>query len=173
MTKLELIYVPDPRLKQKCSPVEEITDEIRQILDDMLEVMYDDDGVGLSANQVGITKRMMVMDLNYAPGQEPNPIKMINPEIIEFSPEKVIEQEACMSCPGIAPEVERSIWVRFKYMDENGKINEEYADGVFAKCVQHELDHLNGITLLDYIPSRLKRDMALKRIRKYVNFRPE
>lgn len=170
MAKLKVIFAPDPRLKQKCAPIEEITEEIRQLLDDMLEVMYEDDGVGLSANQVGITKRLMVMDLNYEPGQTPNPLKMVNPEILEFSDEKVLEREACMSCPGIAPEVERSVWVHIKYMDENGKTIEQKAEGIFAKCVQHEMDHLNGITLLDYIPSRLKREMALRKIRKYATF---
>ena len=150
-------------LRKPCEKVEEINDEILSILDNMLEIMYEERGIGLTANQVGISKRLIVIDLQK--DNIKNPLFLINPEIIWKSEEKVCGEEGCLSVPGQRAEVERYAQVRVRYLDYNGKEQEVLADDFFAIVVQHEMDHLDGILYIDRI-SRLKRSMLLKKLKK-------
>ncbi len=164
MTVLPLCIAPDPKLATKCTPVTKVDDEIRQLLDDMLETMYANDGVGLAANQVGITKRIAVMDLADIE-EDPQPIKMINPEIIWTSEEQVPMPQGCLSVPEHFDSVTRPEKVKAKYLDENGNPQEIEADGFLAVCIQHEVDHLNGILYIDHLSS-LKRKLIMRKVRK-------
>lgn len=177
MAVLEIITAPDPRLKTRAPEVREITDEERQQLDDLLDTMYAAQGIGLAAVQVGIMKRMLVLDVEQTqeechhgghhhhhanPG---NPMKFINPEITWASEEPFVYQEGCLSFPSQYADVERPAEVKVKYLDESGKAQEIHAKGLLAVCLQHEIDHLDGITFVDHI-SRLKRDMILRKMKK-------
>jgi peptide deformylase len=166
MALLTILSAPDPRLKMKAHPVEVVDDAVRIIMDNMLETMYTNEGFGLAATQVGIDKRIIVIDLNAdnetAP---PHVIKLANPEITWQSEETRIEDEACMSVPYVYAPVERPIKVKLRYLDENNSVIEVAADGLFARCIQHEIDHLDGILYIDRI-SRLKRDILLRKSTK-------
>jgi len=151
-------------LKQKSSPVERVDDDLRALMDDMLETMYDAPGIGLAAIQVGVPKRVIVMDLSR--GDEPKaPRFLVNPEIVWSSEELAPYEEGCLSVPEIYEEVQRPARVRVRYMNYAGERIEEDADGLFATCVQHEIDHLEGVLFIDYL-SRLKRDRAVAKVRK-------
>src|SRR5688572_2721748 len=164
MAKRPILILPDPRLRAVADPVGEIDDEIKQLARDMLETMYDAPGIGLAAPQVGELKRVVVMDL--AKEDEPkNPIVMINPEIMKFSEETVTTEEGCLSIPELYYDVERPAEVTVRYTDLEGKVHETEAKERFAICVQHELDHLDGVLYIDYL-SRLKRDRVLKKFQK-------
>lgn len=165
MALLPIRFFPDPVLRTKCSLVEEINDEVRSMLDNMLETMYANDGGGLAANQVGYTLRMVVSD----PGDKsiPKPLKMINPKIVRRSKELKISGEGCLSLPGIYPEVTRPSEVNVQYYDEKGEMKEIRCTGYLAVCMQHELDHLDGILSIDYL-SEFKRKLAIKRVQKNV-----
>jgi peptide deformylase len=161
----EILTVPDPRLKQVSKPVEGgVTDEIRALMDDMLETMYDAPGIGLAAIQIGVPLRVIVMDLARE-GEEPSPRYFVNPEILETIEEKKPYEEGCLSVPDIFDQVERPARCRIRYLDYDGKQVDEWAEDLYAVCIQHEMDHLEGTLFIDYL-SRLKRDRAIDKVKK-------
>ena len=164
MALREILIVPDPRLKKECEPVTEVNDEIRQLLSDMLETMYAAPGIGLAAPQIGVMKRVVVMDVS-DDKDKPEPLKLINPEIIWESEDTSIYQEGCLSIQDQYADVERPIEVGVRYLDENGEEQEIEADGLLSTCIQHEVDHLDGVLFTDYL-SALKRNMILKKVQK-------
>ena len=164
MSVREILVVPDPILKQVSKPVETVDDDLRALMDDMLETMYAAPGIGLAAIQVGVPKRVIVMDLARE-GEPPAPRYFINPEILWASEETAPYEEGCLSVPEIFDEVERPSQVKLRYLDYNGKVVEEEAEGLFAVCIQHEMDHLEGVLFIDYL-SRLKREQAVKKVKK-------
>ena len=164
MALREILVVPDPILKQVSKPVETVDHELRALMDDMLETMYAAPGIGLAAIQVGVPKRVIVMDLARE-GEPPAPRYFINPEILWASEETAPYEEGCLSVPEIFDEVERPSQVKLRYLDYNGKTVEEDAEGLFAVCIQHEMDHLEGVLFIDYL-SRLKREQAVKKVKK-------
>lgn len=163
MALLPILNVPDTILRQTAQPVREITPATRQLLDDMAQTMYDAPGIGLAANQIGSLARLIVMDCGS--DEAPELWQMINPEIIWRSDEVAKLEEGCLSIPGHNGEVERPAVVRARYLDIDGNSKEMEADGLLAACIQHEIDHLNGVLFIDHL-SRLKRNMILKRIQK-------
>ncbi|MCB9988148.1 MAG: peptide deformylase [Rhodospirillales bacterium] len=169
MSTLEIITAPDPVLATMANPVARVDDALRKQLDAMLETMYESNGIGLAANQVGLLSRVLVMDLDWrgedGERQQGNPHFIINPEIIWESEEISMMEEGCLSVPGHYAEVQRPADVRVKYLDYNGKEAELAASGLLSHCVQHEIDHLNGMLFVDHI-SRLKRNMIIKRLEK-------
>ena len=166
MAKLKVSEYPHPVLKQKAEKVAKVDDKIRSFLDDMLETMYDAAGVGLAAPQVGVSKRIVVIDVAHPDeGEERNPIYLVNPEIIWHSDEESCQYEGCLSVPDQSAEVSRYKQVRVQYLDYNGKEAEIMAEGLLAIALQHEIDHLDGILYIDRI-SRLKRQMLLKKLQK-------
>ena len=161
----EILTVPDPRLKEVSKPVEGgVTDDIRALMDDMLDTMYDAPGIGLAAIQIGVPLRVIVMDLAKE-GEEAQPRYFVNPEILPLTEDKAPYEEGCLSVPDIFEEVERPTECRVKYLDYDGNEVEEIATGMYAVCIQHEMDHLEGILFIDHL-SRLKRNMALKKLKK-------
>ena len=167
MSLLPIIIVPDPVLKETAQPIENITDEIKRQAEDMLDTMYDAPGIGLAANQVGKLNRMFVMDTTYRNDESTsrNPIVMINPEIVWRSEEISIMEEGCLSIPRQFAEVERPKSVRVEYIDLKGQKVEFLGEDLDSHCIQHELDHLNGVLFIDYL-SRLKRGMILRKVEK-------
>lgn len=164
MSVKPLIILPDPLLREVSKPIERVDDAIRRFADDMLETMYDAPGIGLAAIQVGEPLRMLVLDV--ARKDEPeNPQVFINPEIIWSSDEPNVYEEGCLSIPDYYAEVERPKQVRATYIDREGKPQEIEADDLLATCLQHEIDHLNGVLFIDHI-SKLKRDMVMRKFRK-------
>jgi peptide deformylase len=164
MALREILTVPDPLLKQVSAPVERVDDDLRALMDDMLETMYAAPGIGLAAVQVGVPKRVIVMDL--ARQDEPRqPRYFVNPEIVWASEETAPYEEGCLSVPEIYDEVERPAQVRIRYLNYQGERIEEEADGLFAVCIQHEMDHLEGVLFIDHL-SRLKREQAIKKVKK-------
>ena len=164
MALLPILTAPDPRLKQKSKPVATVDDELRRLLDDMLETMYAAPGVGLAAIQVGVPKRALVIDVSR--DEEPkNPLFLINPEIVWASDEDASYEEGCLSLPDQFADVARPAAVRVRYLDRNGNRKELEAEGLLAVCVQHEMDHLDGVLFVDHI-SALKRNMILRRLLK-------
>jgi peptide deformylase len=159
-----LVIIPDPKLRLISEPVKEVTKEIRQLAEDMLETMYDAPGVGLAAIQIGVPLRVVTMDVSKSE-DEHQPLVLINPEIIWASEEKRAYEEGCLSIPEYYEEVERPDRVRFRYMNLNGEVIEQDADGLMATCVQHEIDHLNGVLFIDYL-SKLKRDRVMTKFKK-------
>ncbi|MEQ9435102.1 peptide deformylase [Hyphomonas sp.] len=161
----EILTVPDPRLKEVSKPVEGgVTDEVRALMDDMLETMYDAPGIGLAAIQVGVPLRVIVMDLARE-DEEPQPRYFVNPEILETVEETLPYEEGCLSVPDIFDQVERPVRCRIRYMDYNGNTVEEWAEELYAVCIQHEMDHLEGTLFIDYL-SRLKRQRAVDKVKK-------
>jgi peptide deformylase len=151
-------------LKKVSAPVEAVDDDLRALMDDMLETMYDAPGIGLAAIQVGVPKRVIVMDISR--GEEPKaPRYFVNPEILWASEEMFVYEEGCLSIPEIYDEVERPAKVRIRYLGYDGQPVEEEAEDLFAVCIQHEMDHLNGVLFIDHL-SRLKRDRAISKVRK-------
>jgi peptide deformylase len=162
----EIILVPDPVLKAVAQKVETVDDALRRQMDRMVETMYQANGIGLAANQVGLLNRVFVMDVSAREGEpEKNPVFMVNPEIVHASDERGLYEEGCLSIPGQYAEVERPLSVRVKYLDYDGNPRDVLADGIMARCVQHELDHLNGVLFIDYL-STLKRSMILRKLEK-------
>ncbi|QRM30547.1 peptide deformylase [Microvirga sp. VF16] len=159
-----LVIIPDSKLRLVSEPVKEITSEIRRLADDMLETMYDAPGVGLAAIQIGVPVRMVTMDVSKSE-DERQPLVLINPEITWASEEKRTYEEGCLSIPEYYEEVERPDRVRFRYMNLQGETIEQDADGLLATCVQHEIDHLNGVLFIDYL-SKLKRDRVMTKFKK-------
>ncbi|HEX8125833.1 MAG TPA: peptide deformylase [Allosphingosinicella sp.] len=164
-----IIEAPDPLLRQISTPVEAITPEIQTLIDDMFETMYAAPGIGLAAIQVGVPKRILVMDLQdpVEEGGEPvrNPLVFINPEILRSSDTPRPYNEGCLSVPDQYAEVDRPDSVRARWLDRDGNVHEEEIEGMLATCLQHEMDHLEGILFIDYL-SRLKRDMILRKLAK-------
>lgn len=170
MTIKPLIILPDPLLRLVSKPVERVDAPLRKLAMDLLDTMYDAPGIGLAAIQVGEPLRMLVLDL--AKDDEPKaPQIFINPEIIERSDERSTYEEGCLSIPDYYAEVERPANVRVKYLDRDGKAQELVADGLLATCLQHEIDHLNGVLFIDHI-SKLKRDMVVKKFKKLAKDKP-
>jgi len=177
MAVLPIYVAPHPVLKKSAAPVAEVTDEIRALVKDMFETMYVTRGIGLAAPQVGQSVRVLVMDVEQTGGETREdgesapfvpgkPVAVINPEIVWSSEEMNTYEEGCLSIPGQYAEVERPEKVRVKYLDENGQPQEMEADGLLATCVQHEIDHLDGILFTDHL-STLKRDMLLRKLKKW------
>lgn len=164
MTIRSILVAPDKRLKLRSNPVEEVDDEIRTLLNDMLETMYAGDGLGLAAIQIGVPKRIMVVDV-HGPDDPPAPIKLINPEIIWFSPEHIVYQEGCLSFPEYFADVERAAEVRVNYLDEQGEAREIEASETLAVCLQHEVDHLDGKLFVDHL-SLVRRNIILRKMAK-------
>jgi peptide deformylase len=160
----EIIVLPDARLRQVCDPVKAVDEGVRALIDDMFETMYDAPGVGLAAIQIAVPQRVIVVDVakDEAP---PAPMAFINPEIVWTSEETRVHQEGCLSIPDYFEEVERPSKVRVRFVDREGMEGELEADGLLATCLQHEVDHLNGVLFIDHL-SRLKRDLVVKRFRK-------
>jgi peptide deformylase len=170
MAILPILEVPDPRLRRISTPVEAVTDEIRALVKDMFETMYAAPGIGLAAAQVDVPIRLLVMDLGDGPEDEDgrgtrNPRVFINPEILEPSAEQSVYNEGCLSVPDQYADVERPATVRARWLDAQGVAHEAQLDGLVATCLQHEMDHLNGVLFIDHL-SRLKRDMVLKKLEK-------
>jgi peptide deformylase len=164
MTILPVIIAPDPRLKVTSPPVDRVDDEVRRLMDDMLETMYHVPGIGLAAPQVGVHKRVIVVDAARK-DEDPAPMKLANPEVIWASEEVGTYEEGCLSLPEHYAEVTRPDRVRVRYLDYEGEIREMEADGVLATCIQHEIDHLDGILFVDHISS-LKRGIILRKLAK-------
>ncbi|WP_062227325.1 peptide deformylase [Aureimonas frigidaquae] len=164
MTIKPLIILPDPVLRVTSEPVERIDDAVRELAADMLETMYDAPGIGLAGIQIGVPRRILVIDL--AKDEEPrNPLVVINPTILSVSDERSLYEEGCLSIPEYYAEVERPARLRISFQDLDGKTQERDADGLLATCLQHEIDHLNGTLFIDHI-SKLKRDMVIRKFTK-------
>lgn len=164
MTIKPLIILPDPVLRQASKPIERVDDELKRLADDMLETMYDAPGIGLAAIQIGVPRRMLVIDVARE-GEDKQPQVFINPEILKSSEERSVYEEGCLSIPDYYAEVERPAVIKLKYLDRDGKEQTIDADGLLATCLQHEIDHLNGVLFIDHI-SRLKREMVIKKFTK-------
>ncbi|GLQ53239.1 peptide deformylase [Devosia nitrariae] len=159
-----ILVIPDARLRAVADPIEEVDDDVRALARDMLDTMYDAPGIGLAAPQIGVMKRIVVMDLAKE-GEDPAPMVLINPEILKVSEETQITEEGCLSIPELYYEVERPAEVTVRYTDLEGKTVEVEAKERLAVCMQHELDHLDGVLYIDYL-SRLKRDRVIKKFDK-------
>jgi peptide deformylase len=164
MAVRSILIAPDPRLKVVSAPVEKVDAEIRKLAEDMADSMYDAEGIGLAAVQIGVAKRVIVMDLDQKDGKKDWRV-FINPKIIWASEEMATFEEGCLSVPEIWDDVERPARIKAEYLDLDGKKIEIEADGMLATCLQHEMDHLEGILFIDHF-SRLKRSMALKKLTK-------
>ncbi len=160
-----ILIHPDPRLKTVCDPVPDITDELRTLADDMLLTMYDAPGIGLAAPQIGVLSRLIVMDCVKEEGAEPQPTVMFNPEVIAASDQTSVYEEGCLSIPEQYAEVTRPKLVTVRWMDRDGKAREQEFDGLWATCVQHEIDHLDGKLFIDYLKP-LKRQMITRKMQK-------
>ena len=163
MTIRKILTEPDPFLRQKSSEVEQVTDETRKLMDDMLETMYDAPGIGLAAIQIGVPKRVIVIDLSR--DEKKNPLYFVNPKIIKKSDTDSTYEEGCLSVPGQFAEVDRPDKCHVSFLDYNGKKQELKAEGLLATCIQHEMDHLEGILFIDYL-SKLKKNLIVKKLSK-------
>ncbi|EIM73126.1 peptide deformylase [Nitratireductor aquibiodomus RA22] len=170
MTIKPLVLLPDPILRETSKPVERFDDQLRTFADDMLATMYDAPGIGLAAIQVGEPLRMLVIDVSEK-DEEPAPMVVINPQIVASTDQRNVHEEGCLSIPDYYAEVERPAGVTVNYLDLDGKQQTVEADGLLATCLQHEIDHLNGVLFIDYL-SKLKRDMVVRKFRKLAKDRP-
>ena len=164
MTVRPILTAPDPRLQAVSTDVEKVDAEIRKLVDDMTESMYAAEGIGLAAVQIGVPKRVIVIDLDQKEGAK-NPIAYINPKIVWASDEMAVFEEGCLSVPEIWDDVERPAKIKCEYLDRDGNKQMLEADGLLATCLQHEMDHLNGVLFIDHL-SRLKKSMAIKKLTK-------
>ena len=164
MTKRKIITEPDIILRKKSATLEKVDDDLRKLMDDMLETMYAAPGIGLAGVQIGILKRLIVIDVS-RDEEKKSPLFLINPEIITKSSNTSVYEEGCLSLPGYFAEIERPAECQIEYLDYHGKKKEMKASGLLATCIQHEIDHLNGILFIDYL-SKLKRDMVIKKLEK-------
>ena len=169
MAILRILETPDPVLRQISTPIETVDDATRALIADMFETMYDAPGIGLAAVQVGVAKRLLVMDLGEPAEEGGEPVKeprvFINPEILTHSDDEAPYNEGCLSVPDQYAEVYRPDRIRARWLDEHGAPHEEDLDGLLAVCLQHEMDHLEGVLFIDHL-SKLKRDMVLKKLAK-------
>jgi peptide deformylase len=163
--KRPILIHPDPRLKKVCAPVSEITDDLRKLADDMLETMYDAPGIGLAAPQVGVLSRLIVLDCVKEEGEVPRPLVMINPEVLASSEEMNTYEEGCLSIPDQYADVTRPAEVEVRWIDPDGAEHREGFGGLWATCVQHEIDHLNGKLFIDYLGA-MRRQMITRRMVK-------
>jgi peptide deformylase len=165
--KLDIITLPDRKLRMKSAPVERVDDEVRAFMDSMLETMYEAPGIGLAAIQVAVPRRIVTIDVAQREDENaaPNPLFLVNPEILWSSDERAVAEEGCLSIPEYFAEVERPAKVKVAYIDRDGKKQELDAEGVLAVCLQHEIDHLDGKLFIDLM-SKLKRDMVIKKFAK-------
>ena len=164
MSKLNIITEPDPILRKKSEVIEQIDDELKKLLNNMLETMYDAPGIGLAAVQIGVLKRILVIDISKK-DEKKNPLFLINPEITFKSESTSVYEEGCLSLPGHFAEIERPAECHLNYIDYNGNKKTLIADGLLSTCIQHEVDHLNGVLFVDYL-SKLKKDMIIKKLAK-------
>jgi len=164
MAILPIITAPDPRLKVKSKPVERVDGAIRRLMDDMLDTMYVAPGIGLAAPQVGVAKRVLVVDVAKE-GEPRAPLRMANPEILWLSDERANSEEGCLSLPDEYAPVERAARCRVRYLDHENEVRELEAEGLLATCIQHEIDHLDGVLFVDHL-STLKRGIILRRLQK-------
>jgi peptide deformylase len=174
MSLMPIIEVPDPLLRAQSAPVERVDDDLKRLIADMFETMYEAPGIGLAAVQVAVPRRLLVIDLQdpepFAEGEEPGPpVKrphvFINPEIVQRSDARKIYDEGCLSIPDQYAEIERPDLVRARWIDQEGRQQEGEFGGLMSVCLQHEVDHLNGVLFIDYL-SRLKRDMIVRKVVK-------
>ena len=163
--KRPILLHPDPRLKKLCTPVTDMTDDLRSLGDDMLATMYDAPGIGLAAPQVGVLERLIVLDCVKAEGEAPRPLIMFNPEIIASSEETNVYEEGCLSIPEHFADVTRPAEVQVRWIDRDGKEHTEEMGGLWATCVQHEIDHLDGKLFIDYLKP-MKRQMITRKMQK-------
>jgi peptide deformylase len=164
MTVLPIITAPDPRLKLAAKPVTKVDAKVRQLMDDMLDTMYGSIGIGLAAPQVGVLQRVIVIDVARE-GEKAKPIRIANPEIIRRSEEITVANEGCLSLPEHYADVSRAAAIKLRYLDHENEIREIDADGLLATCIQHEIDHLDGVLFVDHI-SALKRGIILRKLQK-------
>lgn len=164
MALLPILTAPDPRLKKKAQPVEAVDPVTRQLMDDMLETMYAAPGIGLAAIQVGVPRRIIVIDAADE-GEPKNPVFLINPEIVALGQKTRLYEEGCLSIPDVRVEIERPETVTIRYVDRDGTEKELAAEGLLATAIQHEIDHLDGQLIIDFL-SRLKRDMIIRKFKK-------
>ena len=164
MSKRNIVIEPDPILRKKSEPLEEVNNDLRKLMDEMLETMYEAPGIGLAAVQVGILKRLIVIDVS-KDKEKKDPLFLINPEITFKSNKTSTYEEGCLSLPGHFAEVERPAECHLNFVDYNGNKKDIKANGLLATCIQHEIDHLDGILFIDHI-SKLKRDMIIKKLKK-------
>jgi len=164
MTVRKILTEPNPFLRQKSKPVEKVDDSIRRVMDDMLETMYDAPGIGLAAIQIGVPKRIIVLDISKDP-EKKEPMYFVNPEKVYTSKDQATYEEGCLSVPGQFAEIDRPDECHIKYLDYNGDSKDLKANGLLATCIQHEIDHLEGILFIDYL-SKLKRSMITKKLSK-------
>lgn len=164
MSVLDIVKIPDDVLRQTAQPVERVDDELRRFLDDMLATMYDAPGIGLAAPQVGVLRRVVTIDVARE-GEEKQPLFLINPEIVTRSEDRSTYEEGCLSIPDYYAEVERPADITVSFLDRDGTEQELHCDGLLATCVQHEVDHLNGVLFVDYL-SKLRRDRVFKKFAK-------
>ena len=169
MTIKPLIILPDPILRQVSKPIETVDSEVKKLADDMLETMYDAPGIGLAAIQIGVARRLLVLDVS-KDGEEKKPLVFINPEIVSSSDARSVYEEGCLSIPDYYAEVERPATITVKHLDRDGKEQVVEADGLLATCLQHEIDHLNGVLFIDHI-SKLKREMVIRKFTKAAKMR--
>ncbi len=174
MAPLEIITLPDRKLRAVSAPVERVDDDLRRFADEMLATMYEAPGIGLAAIQVGVARRIIVLDVAQRENEEAerDPIVLVNPEILSVSDETVVREEGCLSIPEYYADVERPSALRVRYVDREGKPREIDAKGVLATCIQHEVDHLNGKLFIDYL-SKLKRDMVIRKFTKQAKLSPK
>jgi peptide deformylase len=165
MSLLPIITAPDPRLKKKSTPVDRVDDDTRLLMDDMAETMYAAPGIGLAAPQVGVHKRVIVIDIGGREDLPPDPMKLANPEITWVSEEDISGEEGCLSVPDHYADVVRPAAIRLQYLDYENEIREMEAEGLLAICLQHEIDHLDGILFVDHI-SAIKRNIILRKLLK-------
>ncbi|WP_242095642.1 MULTISPECIES: peptide deformylase [unclassified Sphingomonas] len=169
MAVLPIVEIPDPRLRALSLPVETVDDDVRRLIADMTDTMYDAKGIGLAAIQVGVAKRVVVIDLQEREDEEGKPVRdpraYVNPEILEVSEELSTYNEGCLSIPEQYAEVARPARCRVRWLDGTGESREEEMDGLLATCMQHEIDHCDGVLFIDHV-SKLKRDMLLKKLAK-------
>lgn len=170
MSHLSILTAPDARLKQKSQPVETVDDSVRRLMDDMLETMYAAPGIGLAAAQVGVLRRVLVIDIAKE-GEDKRPVRMANPEIVWVSDDDVAFEEGCLSVPEHYASVTRPRAIRVRYLDHQNEIRELEADGLLAIVVQHEMDHLDGVLFIDHL-SALKRNMILRKLTKVKKAEP-
>ena len=166
MTKKQIITLPDPLLRKVSAPVTSVDTEVKNLMDDMLETMYAAPGIGLAAVQVGVLKRIIVIDLSKE-GEKKDPLFIVNPQITFKSDELISYEEGCLSIPNQFAEVKRPSSCKVNFLDYDGKKREINADGLLATCIQHEVDHLNGVLFIDHL-SKLKKDLILKRTKKQI-----
>ncbi|MGI9480881.1 MAG: peptide deformylase [Hyphomicrobiales bacterium] len=165
----DILTIPDPVLRNVAKPVEEITPDMQQLFDDMLATMYDAPGIGLAAPQIGLLERVVVIDVTKDEDAEKNPMVFVNPEITWESEDLSEHEEGCLSIPEVFSDVVRPSEVTVSYLDRNGKQQSRDCDGLLAICIQHEIDHLNGVLFIDYL-SKLKRDRIIKKFTKAKRF---